>query len=187
MRQLKPSSPDSGKSDSNRMLTGRLVRHPSSPQRLTLEHGYSRDRLCDRHIPRQIEGGTRSAHVSVYTVRNERQKTIETKEPRKSEIHSNARCAAQRFRSCSPNCSSQDATSTTTSGKAGVTDVVRTWRANSQRTGGNSFLRFGPHAVWSKSSSTHGPRTATRHISWNRRRACSRSRKAPSVGKGFFA
>jgi hypothetical protein len=182
MFQLKSSSSVSGKSDFSRMLTRLLVRPPSSPQRLTLKHGYSRDRYSDRRIHRQIEGGTRSAHVSLYTVRNERQKTNEAQEPRKSAIHPCARCAAQRFRSCSSNCSSPDAASTTASGKAAFTDVVRTERANSQRTGGNSFIRSGSHAVWAKSSPDRGPGTATRCISRSLGRACSRGRKAPCFG-----
>jgi hypothetical protein len=144
---LMPTPGSSRKSDFNRTLTRRLVRPPSNPQRLTLRYGYSRDRLSDRRIHRQIEGGTRSAHVSKYTVRNQRQKTIEAKEPRKSAIHSSARCAVQRFRSCSPNCSSADTASTTTFRKAGFTDVLRTGRANSQSTCGNPFIRTGSHAV----------------------------------------
>ena len=161
------------------MLTWRLVRPPSSPHRLTLKHGYSRDRHSDRHIHRQIEGGTRSAHVSVYTVRNDKQRTQKAKKPRKAAIHSSARCVAQRFRSCSPNCSSPNAASTTASGKAGVTDVLRTGRPNSQRTSGNSLLRSGSHAIWAKSSPSHCPGAATHCIPWRFRRACSRGRKAP--------
>ena len=185
MCQLKSSSSVSDKSDFSRMLTRRLVRPSSSPQRLTLKYGYSRDRLSDRRIHRQIEGGTRSAHVFVYTVRNERQKTNKAKEPRKTAIHSSVRSAAQRFRSCSPNYSSPDAASTTESGKACVKDVLRTGRPSSQRTGGNSLIRSGSHAIRAKSSPSHGPGTATRRISWRLGRACSRGRKAPCVGREF--
>jgi hypothetical protein len=167
------------------MLTWHLVRPPSSPQRLTLKYGNSRDRLSNRCIHRQIEIGTRPARVSAYTVRNERQRTKEAKEPRKSAIHSSAHSAAQRFASCSPNCSSAGAAPTTASGKACVTDVLRTGRASSQRTGGNSFIRSGSHAVWAKSSRSHGPGTATHCISWCLGRACSRGRKAPCVGWEF--
>jgi hypothetical protein len=185
MRQLKSLTSVSGKPNFNRMLTWSLVRSPSSLQRLTLKHGYSRDRHSDRHIHCQIESGTRSAHVSVYTVRNERQKINAAQESRKAAIHASARRAAQHFRNCSPNCSSQDAASTTASGTACVTAVLRTRRASSQRTGGNSFIRSGSYEVRVKSSPSHGPGTATHCISWCLGRACSRGRKAPCVGWEF--
>lgn len=163
----------------------RPIQPPSSQQQLTLKYGNSRDRLSSRRIHRQIEIGTRPARVSAYTVRTERQRTKEAKEPRKSAIHSSAHSAAQRFASCSPNCSSAGAAPTTASGKACVTDVLRTWRASSQRTGGNSFIRSGSHAVWANSSPSRGPGTATHCISWRLGRACSGGRKAPCVGWEF--
>ena len=185
MCQLKSSSSVSDKSDFSRMLTRRLVRPSSSPQRLTLKYGYSRDRLSDRRIHRQIEGGTRSAHVFVYTVRIERQKTNRSKERSKAAIHSDAHSGAQSIPSCSPNCSSPDAASTTESGKACVKDVLRTGRPSSQRTGGNSLIRSGSHAIRAKSSPSHGPGKATHCISWRLGRPCPRSRQPPCVGSGF--
>jgi len=163
-----------------------LVGPPSGPQQLTLKYGYSRDCLSDRRVHRQIEGGTRSACVSVYTVRNERQKTDEAKERRKSAIHSGARWAAQHFRSCSPNRSIPDAASTTPSGKTRVTDVLGAGRASSPRTGDNSLLRSGSHAVWAKPSPSHGSSTAIHGISCRLGRACSRGREAASdlLGEG---
>jgi hypothetical protein len=163
----------------------RLAPLPSNPQRLRLKHVYSSNRHGDRHIHRQIEGGTISARASACTIRNERQRTKEAKKPRGASIHSSPRCAAQRFRSYSPNCSSPDGASTTASGKACVKECLRTGWASCQRTGGSSFIRSGSHAVWAKSSPSHGPGTATRCTWWRLGGACSRSRKAPCVGWGF--
>jgi hypothetical protein len=145
--QLKSSSSCQASQTLTACSTLHLLRPPSRPQRLTLKHGYTRDHHIDRRIHRQIEGGARSAYISVYTVRNERQRTEEAKEPRESAVHADARSTVRRFGSCGPNCSSPDAASTKASGEPWVTDVLRTGRADSQRTGSNSFIRSSSHAV----------------------------------------
>lgn len=158
----------------------------SELQQLTLKYGNSRDRFSDRRIHRQIEDGARATSISAYDAGSDRQKTKKAKEPRKAAIHPASRPASQRSTSCSSNYSDSGAAPTTATEKAGVTDVLRTGRANSRRTGGNSFLRFGSHAVWAKSSPSHSPGAATHCISWRLGRACSRGRKAPCnlCGKG---
>ena len=102
---------------------GRAAQDPaaSESQRLTLRHGNSRDRLNDRRIHHQTESGTRTARVSVLTVRNERPRTKEAKEPRKTAFHSGVRSTAHRFGGCNPNCASPSAAPTTVSGKTCVT------------------------------------------------------------------
>lgn len=164
----------------------RPIQPPSSPQQLTLKYGNSRDRFSDRLIHRPIEDRASVTRIPVHNIGNGRQKTKKAKGPRKAGIHPASLPASQRFTSCSSNYSNPGATPTKASEEACIRDILCTRRPSSQGTGSNSFIRFGPHAVWAKSSPTHGSRTAAHRIPWRLRGACRRGCKAPCNlwGKG---
>jgi hypothetical protein len=156
----------------------RPIQPPSSPQQLTLKYGNSRDRFSDRRIHRQTEDRASVTCIPVHNIGSDRQKTRKAKGPRKAAIHPAGSPASQRSTSCSSNYSNPGAAPTKASEEACVRDVLCIGRTGSRGTGSNSFIRFGPHAVWVKSSPTHAPRTPTHRIPWRLRRACSRGRKA---------
>lgn len=156
-----PHDPRSQVGQYGDMLKWRLIGPSSRSPRLTLKNCYSRNRLSDRRIHRPIEGGTRSHRIYVYPARNEQQKTSEEKASEKVATYGGAGSVAWRFGSRSPNYSGTNAEPTTASCKACVTDVLCTGRANSPRTGGNSFHRSGSNAVRFKSGPSRSPGTAT--------------------------
>jgi hypothetical protein len=167
------------------MLKWHLIGPSSRSPRLTLKNGYSRNRLSDRCIHRPINGGTRSHCIYVYSSGNGRQKTDEAEESEKVAVYGGADSVAQRSGSCSPNYSGPSAAPKTASCKTCVTDVLCTGRANSRRTGGNSFIRSGSNAVHFKSGLSRRPGSATPYIQGRFGGACTRGRKAPCVGWWF--
>jgi hypothetical protein len=177
----RPHDPRSHVGQYSDMLKWDLVGPSSRSPRLTLKNGYSRNRLSDRRIHRQIEGGTRSHRIYVYPARNEQQKTDEEEASEKVAVDGDAGSVTWRFGSCSPNYSGASAEPTTASCKACVTNVLCTGRANSRRTSRNSFLRSGSNAVCFKSGSSRCPGTAAPYFQECFGRDCTRGRKAPCV------